>query len=635
MSIMQGILAGGQGLAGGINNFYAGFNDAQAKAEAADFLRRNPQLFGAQQPQTLASLGQPMPMQAPQPAPFTPVSTDGNAQTTSPYTGPTLGQKPAQGVAGQFAEEMANRWKNQPGSLTNALLAQPGTMTPDRAFSAITPPARAKPASYANAQSKALYDAAISRGYSPVAAAAFVGAGAMPESSLNPNARNPGDGRDGSDSIGMFQWNADRAKRLMQFAAQSGRSWNDPQVQAAFALNELDTTEGRAGQMLRAAQTPEQATNAMLAYLRPGGYTTNNPQGVPSYNARLNNTNGLAAAFAGAPSAPVQPLANIQPMGGAPAQAPVALAQLGQPQAQFTPEQLGQMMTNPYLAPIAQQVVARQLGRDPMQQAQAAAQLEAIQLQNQQRRAEMAGEGQRLNQVDLGDKVGFVNQRGEVVRTIDKAERPIVVDNQLVNPRTGQPVNPGGQQNAPKLTEQQSKDLVYYNRGVGAEQNLAPVEQALTSFGQTSLNAIPGVGNMLTSDQFQKANQAGRDILASILRKDTGAAVTAQEMDLYGKMYLPQPGDGSAVLEQKREARQRALEAIRAGLGKAEVLAASRPKAPTQAPIGSASPAQPSGAPQAPASDAISKAREAIRAGAPREAVIRRLRENGIDPSGL
>lgn len=82
------------------------------------------------------------------------------------------------------------------------------------------------------------------------------------------------------------------------------------------------------------------------------------------------------------------------------------------------------------------------------------------------------------------------------------------------------------------------------------------------------------LGNSLVSTERQQAEQSGREVLAAILRKDTGAAITQQEMDIYGRMYLPQPGDSDTVLNQKAEARTRALGSIRNGLGTAERKAA-------------------------------------------------------------
>lgn len=128
-----------------------------------------------------------------------------------------------------------------------------------------------------------------------------------------------------------------------------------------------------------------------------------------------------------------------------------------------------------------------------------------------------------------------------------------------------------------KLTEGQSKDVNYYIRGRAALENVSKYEGALASFKDNALSKVPG-GNYATSAEFQQANQAGREFLASILRKDTGAAITKQEFDIYGPMFLPQPGDGEEVLAQKRVARERAIEAIRTGLGaKGDALAPDEP----------------------------------------------------------
>lgn len=141
-----------------------------------------------------------------------------------------------------------------------------------------------------------------------------------------------------------------------------------------------------------------------------------------------------------------------------------------------------------------------------------------------------------------------------------------------------------------KLTEQQSKDLGYYTRGNEANALLAEQGDALTTratggrgqargIADAAIRGTPligdsALGNSLVSSERQQAEQSGREVLAAILRKDTGAAITEQEMKVYGDMYLPRPGDSDAVLNQKAEARTRALESIRSGLGTAERKAA-------------------------------------------------------------
>jgi hypothetical protein len=121
----------------------------------------------------------------------------------------------------------------------------------------------------------------------------------------------------------------------------------------------------------------------------------------------------------------------------------------------------------------------------------------------------------------------------------------------------------------PKLTEQQSKDLGFYMRGTEALKNLGTGD-ALTSYGSTLAAHVPVVGNKLAGGDYQRVQQAGREFIASILRKDSGAAITREEQETYGRMYLPQPGDSAETLKQKASARQTALDAIGRGMGPAQ-----------------------------------------------------------------
>lgn len=61
------------------------------------------------------------------------------------------------------------------------------------------------------------------QGYTDAQAAGIIG-NLQQESgqTLNPNARNPGDGSDGSDSIGIAQWNSDRAANLRAYDPATG-----------------------------------------------------------------------------------------------------------------------------------------------------------------------------------------------------------------------------------------------------------------------------------------------------------------------------------------------------------------------------------------------------------------------------
>ncbi|UQS95228.1 tail lysozyme [Pseudanabaena phage Pam5] len=128
----------------------------------------------------------------------------------------------------------------------------------------------------------------INNGLTPTAAAGLA-SNINAESRFRTDARAAGDGRDGSDSIGMGQWNGPRAIALQQFAASQGKDWRDPNVQADFVAYELRTTESRTGSVLNNATTPEQAGAASIGYFRPQGYTAANPMGALSAGSRVGN----------------------------------------------------------------------------------------------------------------------------------------------------------------------------------------------------------------------------------------------------------------------------------------------------------------------------------------------------------
>lgn len=129
------------------------------------------------------------------------------------------------------------------------------------------------------------------------------------------------------------------------------------------------------------------------------------------------------------------------------------------------------------------------------------------------------------------------------------------------------------------FTEGQSKDNVYVVRARGALEALDAVgADELASFSQRAANMDPTglVRGAVQTDNFQVAQQAGNEFLQAILRKDTGAAITSQEQELYGQTYLPQPGDNPAVLQEKARARQRAINAIQSGMSPAQMIAVER-----------------------------------------------------------
>lgn len=129
-------------------------------------------------------------------------------------------------------------------------------------------------------------------GYSPMAIGA-IASRALAENGGDTSG-TPGD--DGT-AFGGMQWRGSRFTALKNLADQMGSTWDDPKVQAAHIYNELGGTEKQSGQALMYADNPQSATNAIMGYVRPGGYSASNPQNGNGYAKTLNGTDAIADAI--------------------------------------------------------------------------------------------------------------------------------------------------------------------------------------------------------------------------------------------------------------------------------------------------------------------------------------------------
>ena len=76
-----------------------------------------------------------------------------------------------------------------------------------------------------------------------------------------------------------------------------------------------------------------------------------------------------------------------------------------------------------------------------------------------------------------------------------------------------------------------------------------------------------GVLGMANSEKWKTYQGGAREWIAALLRKDTGAAVTQNEWDLYFPTYFPQPGDSPKVQAEKLERRIAEARKLRASSG--------------------------------------------------------------------
>jgi hypothetical protein len=128
-------------------------------------------------------------------------------------------------------------------------------------------------------------------------AAALVGGMSAQESGLDPLKTNPGDGKDGSNSVGIGQWNGTRYQQLVKFAVDNGGSPGDFHTQVEFIKWELTHDKAGAAAALKAATTPEEATAAAN-----GKYEVSaDKPGEAGYNRRLGAAVRLAGSEVSAP----------------------------------------------------------------------------------------------------------------------------------------------------------------------------------------------------------------------------------------------------------------------------------------------------------------------------------------------
>ena len=104
----------------------------------------------------------------------------------------------------------------------------------------------------------------LSRGYTPAQAAGIVGGLRGETADLNTSQVH-----DNGIGYGIAGWNGPRLAALRQMYGDKAGELDN---QLAFVDHELRTSEGKAYGALQAAQTPEDAGNAMLAFFRPSNW---------------------------------------------------------------------------------------------------------------------------------------------------------------------------------------------------------------------------------------------------------------------------------------------------------------------------------------------------------------------------
>lgn len=123
------------------------------------------------------------------------------------------------------------------------------------------------------------------------------------------------------------------------------------------------------------------------------------------------------------------------------------------------------------------------------------------------------------------------------------------------------------------LNDVQSKALLFGSRMQAAEKVLSEMAAQGTvrpSVMKNVVERIPLVGSaagaaanaVVASPQQQKVEQAQRDFINAVLRRESGAAIAESEFENARKQYFPAVGDSQAVIQQKAQNRQLATKGI-------------------------------------------------------------------------
>lgn len=121
------------------------------------------------------------------------------------------------------------------------------------------------------------------------------------------------------------------------------------------------------------------------------------------------------------------------------------------------------------------------------------------------------------------------------------------------------------------LTESQANANLFGKRMMESNKVLSNI----TDYSPTAVSAalstenVPLIGmgvNAAIGENEQQVAQAQRDFLNSVLRKESGASISATELANGRRQYFPQPGDKPDVLKQKAQNRQTAIQGILEGI---------------------------------------------------------------------
>jgi len=140
--------------------------------------------------------------------------------------------------------------------------------------------------------------------------------------------------------------------------------------------------------------------------------------------------------------------------------------------------------------------------------------------------------------------------------------------------RAGNPLTKKEKQS--KLGESQANSWSFANRLKISESILTEFDDTFFKVGNLNplriIGAIPFVDtpNALLSGDQQRFDQAKRNFITAVLRKESGAAIAESEFEVADLQYFRQTGDGEAVIKQKAKLRNSVTALMLQGSGRNE-----------------------------------------------------------------
>lgn len=174
--------------------------------------------------------------------------------------------------------------------------------------------------------------------------------------------------------------------------------------------------------------------------------------------------------------------------------------------------------------------------------------------------AKARGAGERAGNPPKPDKIEhkFANVDGKNGYYTDDQLSTLAAGGHKISPATTTSVT---------MNNDQANAATFADRAHEAEGVLSKLDATQGgSLGGAVLSAVPG-GNYGQSPDFQRNDQARRDFVNAVLRKESGAAISKDEFDNANKQYFTQPGDKPDVIAQKARNRATAIKGLARAAG--------------------------------------------------------------------